>query len=271
MRARKRARCWGWRPMDRRTVVAFVVRTVVVALGCALIGWVAGSRRPKEPRVEVVSAPPAASSVADLARELAGLAPPGFEVTAAAPWREHEELVEQLFERAGWRFRWGEEAGEQGDDARLEACRGVERPLEFAALLDHWADAAFHANRKMRSDALLRLARALDPEPKRDAIRAALLSGGAAEIRMLSADFGTSALDAATGALLGLALWRIGERNDALTTWEGASIDHPDDARLHLLLGARLVALDPPRPVASRLHLEAARALLPTVARLRAP
>ena len=257
--------------MDRRTVVAFVVRTVVVALGCALVGWVAGRRIGKEPRAALPLPAPAAPDVADLARELAGLVPPGFEVTAAAPWREHEELVEQLFERAGWRFRWGEDAGEQGDAARLAACRSVARPLEFVPLLDHWSDAAFHANRKMRSDALLRLARALDPEPKRDAIRAALLSGGAGEIRMLSADFGTSGLDAATGALLGLALWRVGERVDALTTWEGASIDHPDDARLHLLLGARLVAIDPPRPVAARRHLEAARALLPGVARLRAP
>jgi hypothetical protein len=257
--------------MDRRTVIAFVVRTVVIALLCALVGWAAGRRGGREERAATPRLPSVTSDVAELALALAGLAPPGFEATAAAPWREHEELVEQLFARAGWRFRWGEEAGEEGDAARLAACRGVERPLEFAALLDLWSDAAFHANRKLRSDALLRLARALDPEPKRDAIRAALLSGGAAEIRFLSADFGTTALDASTGTLLGLALWRIGERVDALSTWEGASIDHPDDARLHLLLGARLVALDPPRPVAARRHLEAARALLPTVARLRAP
>jgi len=257
--------------MDRRTIVAFVVRTVVVALSCALVGWILGRSGGAPPRSSAPRPPPVASSVAELAIDLAGLAPPGFEVTAAAPWREHEELVEQRFERAGWRFRWGEEVGEEGDAARLDACHAVDRPLEFAALLDHWSDAAWHANRKLRSDALLRLARALDPEPKRDAIRAALLANGAAEIRLYSADYGTSGLEASTGALLGLALWRFGERIDALSTWEGASIDHPEDARLHLLLGARLVQIDPPRPAASRRHLEAARALLPTVARLRAP
>ena len=84
-----------------------------------------------------------------------------------------------------------------------------------------------------------------------------LLANGAAEVRLLEADLGSTPLPAQTGALLGLALWRFGEFEDALDAWESTSVCEPGDLTLHLLLAWRLAALDPPRTVQVRRHLEA--------------
>lgn len=253
---------------DSRRVVRFVVTTLLVAFTTGGVGWLVGRRDETPRRGPAPRSVPFAQRAAALRAECAEWAPPESDAAGLAAWVTHEAQVSLAFHRHGFAFGW--ESGEAADAERLRACADVDDAARFAMLLDLWSETAQHADRRATRDALLRLARALDPEPQRDAIRAALLANGVAEVRILAADFGTDPLPAATALLLGLALWRCGEPLDAIDTWESAAVAHPDEPLLHLLLAWRLPALERERADDVRRHLVVAQALLPGSQRLRA-
>ncbi|MSR48059.1 MAG: hypothetical protein EXS13_13545 [Planctomycetes bacterium] len=252
--------------MGREAVVRTVVRTLLVALMCAAVGWIVGRRGAPAVDGSPRSEPLARDVVAAIRAECAELVPPRSEADGFTAWVTFEAQLAVAFARRGLAFAWGDEA----EPERLRRCAGVAQPTALASLFDLWSEAAHHSDRRGPRDALLRMARALDPEPQRDAIRAALLANGAAEVRMLAADFGAEELPPATGMLLGLALWRCGERIDAIDAWECAAIESPGDPMLHLLLAWRMPALDADHAAAVRRHLAAANALLPASVRLPA-
>ncbi|MBM4014887.1 MAG: hypothetical protein FJ293_07975 [Planctomycetes bacterium] len=245
------------------TVARFVVSTLVVALGAGVLGFAAGRRGPgaagpsagADATAEATRARTIDARLAALRAAVAEWAPPDSEAAELPAWVAFEQQVSLDFHRHGF-------GGSHGAPAD---------PVGLAMLVDLWAETAHRAGRGELRDELLQRARALDPEPQRDAIRAALLASGLAEVRLLAADVSAEALPPPTALLLGLALWRCGETGDALSTWEAAAIAFPADPLLHLLLAWRLPAHDPVGSApAVRRHLLIARALVPGSARLAA-
>jgi len=204
----------------------------------------AGAARPSSPAVEI-------------GRELVEISLPRIETDGLVVWAGVAAAIEQSFARHGLALDLADESG------ALALLKKAGAPEEVAALLDARAAVDHAADGRTQRDALTRLARALDPDPTRDSIRAPLLANDADAVRAVAADLDASKLPLRTATLLGAALLRGGDEDDAFDVWRTASIEHPDDPALHVLLGWRLAASDPPRLDEARRHRIAARALLP--------
>jgi hypothetical protein len=199
-----------------------------------------------------------------IAAELVEVELPRSERDAPVVWRGVAAWLEQAFERHGLGF------GPEDGAAALAKLRAAGAPEEVAALLDLRAAAEHAAGRREEGGALTRLARELDPDPTRDSIRAPLLSNDGEAVRVVAADLDASKLPLRTATLLGAALLRVGDAQDALDVWRTASVEHPGDLALRLVLGWRLLAAEPPLSAEARRHLEAGRALLPESAAVKA-
>lgn len=241
----------------------------VVALAAAAggAGFLAGRARARAAEREGGRSEPAAESArpaARIAAELAELPLPRIESELLVEWRGVAVAMARTFERHGLPLDPSDE------EAALTLLRRAGDPEALAALLDARAAVEHAAQHPTARDAFTRLARALDPDPTRDAIRAPLLANDATAVRMIAADLDAARLPLRTATLLGAALLRGGDVEDALEAWRAVSVGHPDDLALRLLLGWRLLATDPPRSAEARRHLEAARALRPGSAAVRA-
>ncbi len=244
-------------------IARLVLHTLAFACGSGVLGWLLG--RGASPRDESPVASDSARRAPDLAAltlELAEMTVPDPLHAGVAAWAIFESQLDLAFARHGLAVEVGHE------ERAASVALAFGRPAALAGLFDGWAEACHRADHRAQRDARTKVARLLDPDPTRDAIRAALLANGATEIRMLGADAGPVPESPRTSALLGLAMARVGEPIDALSAWESGAIEWPDDAALHLLLGWWLPALDPPQFAVARRHLEAARALLPQCRRV---
>ncbi len=145
---------------------------------------------------------------------------------------------------------------DRGDPAGAGAA-AARRPKPVAAAvvaaLDDWA--AVRRSRGANGAGWARVlaaARAADPDPDRDALRAALLVEDRAErlkrLRPLveRADAGRWA--PVSLALLGSALAYAGDLEAGLAVLRRASWAHPEDARVHYILGVLLAQARPPQP-----------------------
>ncbi|MBL8841122.1 MAG: hypothetical protein JNL90_06265 [Planctomycetes bacterium] len=239
-----------------------VVRTLCFALASGVAGWVLGRHGPAPEPPSTRSLPQVAADFAALAGAIVEVAPPDPLHAGLAEWAAFETQLDLAFVRHGLALEVGRE------EQTVAAARRFGRPVEVAALFDLLAEASHRCDHRPRRAAATQVARALDPEPERDALRAALLANGAAEVRLLCADAGPVPSSPRTSALLGMALARIGEPLDVRATWESGALEWPDDTALHLLLAWWLPALDPPQVEAARRHLEAARVRLPESRRI---
>ncbi len=256
----------------RRMVVRALLVTLVGGAGGYLLGRYGPAAASESGGATAARTAPALPLATALARDLVELHPPESDAAGLTAWLTFETQTGLAFARHGVVLdASGANATSGATTVKMvkAASDHFEQPVELAALLDLWAEVAHHANRRAVRDALTQAARALDPEPQRDAIRAALLANGVSEVRQLAADVSSTPLPARSGALLGLSLWRMGELEDAIEVWRGSVLEAPDDGALHLLLAWRLAALDPPAIDETRRHLEAARALLPESERIR--
>jgi tetratricopeptide (TPR) repeat protein len=143
---------------------------------------------------------------------------------------------------------------DRGGPAGAEVAR---RPSPVAAALvaglDHWS--AVRRGRDAKGPGWARplaAARAADPDPDRDALRAALLvEDGAARLdrlRPLAERAGAGSWAPASLVLLGNALADAGDVDTGLTVVRRASWAHPEDAPAHFALGGLLERVRPPQP-----------------------
>ena len=253
-----------------------IVALLFVIVVGATSGWFAGTLRRAPVALGPVSidgptrnsAPHAVetreSVLARLAAVWLDLTPPPPDAAGALRWQAWASDAELALKKAGLEL---DAAGEAETLARLAAAG--EAP-ELAVALDALAEAHHRADQAERRDFATRLARSLDPEPTRDALRAARLASDNDAIRVLAADLDAQKLPTATVRLLGLALVRCGEIDDALDVWRTASLEAPGDEGVHRLLAWLL--LDPDRGDAgeARRHLAVLHALRPESAVLRA-
>jgi hypothetical protein len=254
-----------------------ILVALAVATAAALGGFAAGridvrdraahrsGPSSEDPPVKEPAAPPVPPLpiVRELALELAEAKLPAIDELGSESWLALARRLEQSCERRGlgsdpatWR-----RAAEPGEPGTI---------VELAALADARAWIEHAAGREEESKALIAVARALDPEATRDSLRAPMLASDDAAVRTIAASLDVPRLSLRTATLLGAALLRAGDVDGAIDTWRTASIEHPDDATLHLLLGWRVLGLDPPWIDEARRQLEAARALLPASAAAKA-
>jgi serine/threonine-protein kinase len=142
---------------------------------------------------------------------------------------------------------------------------------EMIAALDHWT-----AARRVRDEAspawtrLLAAARAADPDPDRDALRAALLVPDRAQrLRRLHPLSGRADLEAwppASLILLGDALADAGDAAAGIAVLRRAAASHPGDAWVHNSLGRLLESAQPPQPEEAIRAYSVARGLHPELA-----
>ncbi len=142
---------------------------------------------------------------------------------------------------------------------------------EMIAALDHWT-----AVRRGRDEAsptwtrLLAAARAADPDPDRDALRAALLIGDRAErLRSLLPLSRRADLDEwapASLILLGGALADAGDGEAGIAVLRRAACAHPGDGWVHYNLGRLLESAQPPQPEEAIRAYSVARGLNPELA-----
>jgi hypothetical protein len=242
----------------RRTlaVVEVVALTAVAALG----GFVVGERSVDDvaPSSAAPPLPPPVDTAVALASDVAELALPRADLEGFLPWRVVVTEIQVTFTRHGLDLELDQEA------ATLARLQAAGRPDELAALLDGLAEAARHAELEPVRSFASRLAQALDPDPTRSRLREAIAAGDASTIRAIAGDVDAEQLDARTATLLGAALLRCGETNDALETWRTAALEHPREVALHRLIAWRLYAGETTADVdEARRHLEVVRALLP--------
>jgi tetratricopeptide (TPR) repeat protein len=123
----------------------------------------------------------------------------------------------------------------------------------LVAALDHWA--AVRRGRDAKAPGWVRVlaaARAADPDPDRDALRAALLVADRAarlgRLRPLAARAGAGSWAPASLVLLGEALADAGDLEAGVAVLRRASWAHPEDARVHFTLAYLLERVRPPQP-----------------------
>jgi hypothetical protein len=248
---------------------------LVVFVCATLAGYLLGGAEESEPSAssqpgavpaaqDAKSSEPRPSLAAQIAADVVELPWPRTEEENLVAWTGLAAEIEKAFARRGLAL---ELADERGSLAKL---KDAGDPVDVAALLDLRAAVEHAADHGTARDGCTRLARALDPDPTRDSIRAPLLANDSEAVRLVAADLDAGQLPLRTATLLGLALLRGGDVEDALEAWRSASLQRPDDLALHLLLGWRLLAAEPPEPQEARRHLEAAHALRPASAGIRA-
>ena len=123
----------------------------------------------------------------------------------------------------------------------------------LVAALDHWS--AVRRARDPKGPGWARrlaAARAADPDPDRDALRAALLVEDKAarlgRLRPLAERADAGSWAPASLVLLGEALADAGDADAGIAVLRRASWSHPQDARVHYALGQLLERVRPPQP-----------------------
>ena len=123
----------------------------------------------------------------------------------------------------------------------------------LVAALDHWS--AVRRARHPKDPGWARrlaAARAADPDPDRDALRAALLVEDKAarlgRLRPLAERTDAGSWAPASLVLLGEALANAGDADAGIAVLRRASWSHPQDARVHYALGQLLERVRPPQP-----------------------
>lgn len=228
--------------------------------------WFAGGRQRGTPETVALGAPAAPRTPASMRELFAALAEvdaPSPESTRPYSWQGMLSALAQLSLRHGFSTDLAD------DEGTLRRCVAISAPMEVAAFLDLWSEVAERADKTVVRDTATRLAARLDSDPFRSRVRAALLAGDRGRIRDLGVDTDPADLDAMGSALLGAALMRIGEEDDALDHWRAGALAHPESPVLHLLLAWALSGSSRPRDESTR-HLAAAFALLPESEILRA-
>jgi tetratricopeptide (TPR) repeat protein/tRNA A-37 threonylcarbamoyl transferase component Bud32 len=152
----------------------------------------------------------------------------------------------------------GEEAAER---IRARSIRA-----DLAAGLDHWAALLKEPRKKglkTRKD-LLAVARAADPDPYRQRVRAAWQSGNTKELLAIAASEDLPDLPAASLVSLASSLESNGAIEAAVAVLRKAQWKHPNNFYVHLTLGDALhLSLKPPKLVEAIGSYSAARALRP--------
>jgi serine/threonine-protein kinase len=144
-----------------------------------------------------------------------------------------------------------------GGDPAGAGARVARRPKPVAAALvaalDHWA--AVRRDREPKGPGWARVlaaARAADPDPDRDALRAALLVEDKAarlgRLRPLAGRAAAGSWAPASLVLLGDALAGVGDVDAGVAVLRWASWSHPGDARVHDALGRMMERVRPPQP-----------------------
>ena len=144
-----------------------------------------------------------------------------------------------------------------GGDPAGAGARVAGRPKPVAAALvaalDHWS--AVRRARHPKGPGWARrlaAARAADPDPDRDALRAALLLEDKAarlgRLRPLAERADAGSWAPASLVLLGEALAAAGDADAGIAVLRRASWSHPQDARVHYALGQLLERVRPPQP-----------------------
>jgi serine/threonine-protein kinase len=112
--------------------------------------------------------------------------------------------------------------------------------VELAAFLDHWSGVRREARRLATSWRPLAVARAADPDPYRDRLRALLatddLRAQAAPLRALAEESKAAELPAPTAVLLAGILEDLGDREAAVGLLRRAAAQHPDDVWVNFTL-----------------------------------
>jgi serine/threonine-protein kinase len=143
-----------------------------------------------------------------------------------------------------------------GGDPAEAGAKVARRPAPVAAaMVAALDDAAGHNATGARGRGwarLLAVARAADPDPDRDALRAALLVADRAEglsrLRPLAGRADAGSWAPASLVLLGDALAGAGDLEAGIAVLRRASWAHPEDARAHFALGVLLRFARPPQP-----------------------
>ncbi len=155
------------------------------------------------------------------------------------------------------------------------AARIVRRPgsvaRDLVAALDHWTGVRRDFDLKSSGWArLVAAAQAADPDPDRDALRAALLVSDRAErldgLRSLAVRARVESWAPASLVLLGNTLAGAGDVRAGVAVLRRASGTHPGDAWVHYELGQLLKRVRPPRPEEAIAAYMAARAVRPETA-----
>jgi tetratricopeptide (TPR) repeat protein len=165
--------------------------------------------------------------------------------------------------------------GIDGDDPKAAAARIASRPepvrVALVAALDHWT--AVRKGRKAGGEAwprLVAVARAADPDPDRDALRAALAVEDKArrleQIRPLVARAAAPAWSPASLVLLANTLADAGDAEAGVRVLRRASGVYPTDAWVHYVLGQLLERTTPARRDEAIEAYAAARAVRPELA-----
>ncbi|MDB5352154.1 MAG: serine/threonine protein kinase [Planctomycetota bacterium] len=142
--------------------------------------------------------------------------------------------------------------------AVLLASRGS--TVRISAALDDWAHDEPDPARK---DALLEIARTIDPDPFRNQIRKALIARDRATLVALTRDERARMLSATSVVLVADPLAVIGGREEAVEFLSGAQSRYPDDFWINQTLGFHLGQFNPPRRDESVRFLTVAVALRP--------
>ncbi len=127
----------------------------------------------------------------------------------------------------------------------------VRRPprvvVAIAAALDHWAVVLLEVGDRAGAARLTAVAREADPDEWRGRLRTALMDSGKdtelTALRELAKSAVTTDLPAATAALLGAALVRVGDFQSAESVLRRAQRRYPSDLWLALYLGRALMGL----------------------------
>jgi eukaryotic-like serine/threonine-protein kinase len=139
--------------------------------------------------------------------------------------------------------------------------------LAMVAALDHWTGVRKARGQGETWRKIVAVARAADPDPDRDALRAALAVEDKAkrleQIRPLAAKADATTWSPASLALLASTLAGAGDMEAAVRVLRRASGVHPTDAWVHHMLGLLLEKSTPPRREEAIQAYAAARALRP--------
>jgi tetratricopeptide (TPR) repeat protein/tRNA A-37 threonylcarbamoyl transferase component Bud32 len=163
-----------------------------------------------------------------------------------------------------------------GEEPQAVAARlaGVPIALDLAQALDEWAYAANVMGAPDREWMhLVALARALDPDPARDALRARFLVGASAvtkdELREQAQELARNAAPAGTQLLAAHLLRHAGDLHGACTVLREACVHHPADLSIQLETARTLSTLGDEHLAESLEHFRAALALYPQSERVR--
>ncbi|MBI3844015.1 MAG: protein kinase [Planctomycetes bacterium] len=157
--------------------------------------------------------------------------------------------VDAEYAAAFSRYQLDPAAPDPGAAIDIDRMRASPIRADLATALDGWAAARLMAfgDKDPQSATLQRVAQAVDADPLRIRLRAAMQQRDLDELRRLAADASAGELPPATLDRLGDALEQAGDSAAALATYQAAQLLHPDDFWLNFQLARLLAGSNPPR------------------------